>query len=312
MSAAPTTSPEPEPAPAPPPPPQKKLSRAERRAREREAAKAAKRGKRAARQPPSAAEAATRREVARAAFSTSAEGADCIENPTDDVFSAEIVAFRAKCAEFHALRRPTLMQVADVDALMKSTQQTLEGEGAKAQQRWRIARASLSHATDPRHIAALSLKSEQAKQRVLKFNTDVRAFNTLRDQLYDSPAHREAMEYTKRAYVTNPDGSLTRRETLEEDEAGADFESLLYEMKEEESALAAGGDAAGGGASPERGGGSGGGPGGGAAAKPRSSSLTLPGGETVSQAEWGRRLAAAAAAREKAALGACAAGSFVS
>ena len=210
-------------------------TRAERRAKQRAATKAAKKKDQAhQRSPPSSDAAAVRREVARTAYTTTiTEGENHILNAGDDVYSAELLVFRDRTRAFVALRRPTLQQVVEIDGYMKTVQASVAAQGAKAQQRWRMARGALSHATEPRQISSLSVKAEQAKQRVLRFNTEVIAFNRMRDEVYAHPAHREAMEYTKREFVTNVDGSLTRRETLEEDKQISDFDALLSEMKKE-------------------------------------------------------------------------------
>jgi len=124
---------------------------------------------------------------------------------------------------------------------MKRVQLTLKAEGEKATQRWRITAGSLSKATDPRQISKLTAQAEQARSRVLRYNTDVKAFTHTRDALYAVPAHRRHMESIRKDCVENADGTFSFRGAVDEGGAAGgkggaaeepvDFESLLNSMK---------------------------------------------------------------------------------
>ena len=89
-------------------------------------------------------------------------------------------------------------------------------EGQKANKNWLISSANLSHAVEARKIFVFSQRAEEAKQRVLRFNSDVKAFNDCRDKVYSSPAHQQALEYMSKESVTMADGSVQLRSTMEQ------------------------------------------------------------------------------------------------
>lgn len=107
----------------------------------------------------------------------------------------------------------------------------LAAEGQKANKNWLICSANLSHAVEARKIFVFSQRAEEAKQRVLRFNSDVKAFNDCRDKVYSSPAHKQALEYMSKESVTMADGSVQLRSTMEQDASIADFDQLATEMK---------------------------------------------------------------------------------
>jgi hypothetical protein len=85
-------------------------------------------------------------------------------------------------------------------------------------------------AVEPRKIFVFSQRADEAKQRVLRFNADVKAFNNCRDKVFASPTYKEALQYLAEVSVTMSDGSVQMRSQMEED-ASMDFEQLAYEMK---------------------------------------------------------------------------------
>ena len=173
------------PAPAPAPAPEleaeldgdsgPKLSRAERRAQERDAAKQAK--KKAPRVDQAAASAEgqkTRTDVAKSMWSTT-DGQHVRTAPppafacSDALGPAKLVRaqdngivnpltaeFQKRVADFLGLRHPTLEQVCELDSFMKKLQAMLAAEGEKANKSWLICSANLSHAVEPRKIFVFS------------------------------------------------------------------------------------------------------------------------------------------------------------
>ena len=133
--------------------------------------------------------------------------------------------------EFVALPTPTLEQVCELDAIMKKLQAMLAEEGQKANKNWLVCSANLSHAVEPRKIFVFSQRAEEAKQRVLRFNSDVKVFNECRDKVYNSRAHKQALEYMAKESITMADGSVLLRSTMEEDASIANFEELAKEIK---------------------------------------------------------------------------------
>lgn len=249
--AAVSTVPQPEPEPGVP-----KMSRAERRAKEREAEKSAKKAARVKTAPMSAAAQKGRTEVAKSLWSTATEGEHVSrltarrpglitrsifvqpdENASvwckqdNGILNPATTEFRRRVDEFLANRTPTLEQVCELDQYMKRLQQTLAAEGQKANKNWLICSANLSHAVEARKIFVFSQRAEEAKQRVLRFNSDVKVFNECRDKVYSSPAHKQALDYMSKESVTMADGSVQLRSTMEKDASMADFEQLAMEMK---------------------------------------------------------------------------------
>lgn len=143
----------------------------------------------------------------------------------------ETAEFRRRVDEFLANRTPTLEHVCELDAFMKKLQTMLAAEGQKANKNWLVCSANLSHAVEARKIFVFSQRAEEAKQRVLRFNSDVKVFNECRDKVYSSPAHKQALEYMSKESVTMADGSVQLRSTMEQDASIADFEQLAKEMK---------------------------------------------------------------------------------
>ena len=147
------------------------------------------------------------------------------------IVNPETAEFRRRVEEFVALPTPTLEQVCELDAFMKKLQAMLAEEGQKANKNWLVCSAKLSHAVEPRKIFVFSQRAEEAKQRVLRFNSDVKVFNACRDKVYNSPAHKQALEYMAKESVTMADGSVQLRSTMEQDASIANFEALAKEMK---------------------------------------------------------------------------------
>ncbi len=147
------------------------------------------------------------------------------------VVNPETAEFRRRVDEFLANRAPTLEQVCELDQFMKKLQTMLAAEGQKANKNWLVCSANLSHAVEARKIFVFSQRAEEAKQRVLRFNSDVKVFNECRDKVYNSPAHKQALEYMSKESVTMADGSVQLRSTMEQDASIADFEQLAMEMK---------------------------------------------------------------------------------
>ena len=231
-------APEPEPEPEPEPQAEAAENRAQRRARMKEE-KAAKKAQKVkpAQQSPDALTSAShdgRKQLAGALWSTATEG-----EHDNGVLSPETVAFQGRVKDFLRTTkdsktveevRATLDAVVELDTQMKKLQASLAAEGEKANKNWRICSANLSHATDARKIFTFSQKAEEAKQRVLRFNSDVKAFNECREWVYRSPAHQQAREFLNSASVTLPDGSMQLKSTMQEDEELSDFEKLAQEM----------------------------------------------------------------------------------
>ena len=121
----------------------------------------------------------------------------------DQEYYAATEGFEERCRAYMELAHPTVALVVQIDTYMKKVQAALALQGARGQKKWQMATAALLHATDAHQIARLITSAQDARGRVEKYNMDVVAFNTFRDHLYSSEAHKQVMELSKRVFPDN-------------------------------------------------------------------------------------------------------------